>query len=187
MGVAREMGRLIRLSYNGHLAVGELTGYIFPLDKTRSCLEAAIAIEANAVANAPPPIPAKIDVSIITVLAGHFVSEKQFQQIANGEFLKQVEHERVPLSDYARNAAAQAEADRELNAAIEAAAIIKPDEPAATPTPEVIAPPPPPLDQDEIDRANGFELSRARQREWYDEHHGGCQIIRPRKTQCLWG
>src|SRR6478736_7960068 len=61
MGVAREMGRLIRLSYNGHLAVGELTGYIYALDKTRSCLEAAIAIEANAVANAPPPIPAKID------------------------------------------------------------------------------------------------------------------------------
>jgi hypothetical protein len=35
MGCAREMGRLIRLSYNGHLPTEELTRYIYALDKTR--------------------------------------------------------------------------------------------------------------------------------------------------------
>ena len=33
MGVAREMGRLIRLSYNGHLPPEELTKYIFRVGK----------------------------------------------------------------------------------------------------------------------------------------------------------
>ena len=36
MGVAREMGRLIRLSYNGHLLADELTRYIFALDPATS-------------------------------------------------------------------------------------------------------------------------------------------------------
>jgi hypothetical protein len=49
------MGRLIRLSYNGHLATEELTRYIYALDKTRACLESVISIEVQAAANAPPP------------------------------------------------------------------------------------------------------------------------------------
>ena len=118
MGVAREMGRLIRLYYNGHISVSELTGYVYALDKTRACLEAAIAIEANAIANASPSIPTKIDVSIITVPSGHFVSNEQLQQMENGKFLKQIEHESIPVDNYAEQAEQQAAADRELNAGI---------------------------------------------------------------------
>jgi hypothetical protein len=138
MGVAREMGRLIRLSYNGHISVSELTGYVYALDKTRAALESAlaIAIEADTKANAPAPPPAKIAVSIVSVPAGVFISAEQSAQIANGEFLKQIEHKRVPLDDYTRNVAAQAAADCELNAAIEAAAIAPPDTPEPCEAPQ---------------------------------------------------
>jgi hypothetical protein len=79
MGVAREMGRLIRLSYNGHLPPEELTKYIFALDKLRGCLESAVAIEANAIANAPPPPPGETHINIMTIPAGHFVTREQLE------------------------------------------------------------------------------------------------------------
>jgi hypothetical protein len=77
----------------------------------------------------------------------------------------------VPLSEYTRQVAA-AEVEREIDAAVEAAAIIKPEEPA----PEEVEPLPP-TDQDDIDRANGFNFSRP-----YDQRRRP-QLISPRKTQ----
>ena len=75
MGVAREMGRLIRLAYNGHISHTELTGYIYALDKTRVCLESAIAIDAAekaaAVANAPH-VP--LAVAVLAVPHGYCVT-----------------------------------------------------------------------------------------------------------------
>ena len=49
MGVAREMGRLIRLSYNGHLPPEELTKYIFALDNFAPVLRAQLP--------SMPPLP----------------------------------------------------------------------------------------------------------------------------------
>jgi hypothetical protein len=77
MGTAKEMGRLIRLSYNGHLAVSELTGYVFALDKTRACLESALAIEAaqQAAAATQAQADAKaapMAITILTVPEGHY-------------------------------------------------------------------------------------------------------------------
>jgi hypothetical protein len=77
MGVAREMGRLIRLSYNGHISVSELTGYVYALDKTRAALESAIAIEADIKANAPPPPPGDFHINIVSIPSNHFVSSEQ--------------------------------------------------------------------------------------------------------------
>ena len=116
------MGRLIRLSYNGHITIGELTGYVYALDKARACLESALTIEAENIKRAPA-IPSRIDVSIITVPSGHFISAEQAQQIQSSEFLQQIEHERVSLDDYRREAITQqAEAEREIGVAVEAAA-----------------------------------------------------------------
>lgn len=70
MGVAREMGRLIRLSYNGHLPPEELTKYIFALDKLRACLESAVAIDAAAAAQVKNE-PTALTVNIITVPEGY--------------------------------------------------------------------------------------------------------------------
>jgi hypothetical protein len=81
MGVAREMGRLIRLSYNGHLPPEELTRYIFALDKLRAALESANAIEIQAAANAPKPPPGAITVNILTVPSGTFVDDAKLQQL----------------------------------------------------------------------------------------------------------
>jgi hypothetical protein len=81
MGVAREIGRLIRLSYNGHITVSELTGHVFALDKLRACLESAIAIEANAIANAPKPAPPAVRINILTVPSGTYVNEATMQRI----------------------------------------------------------------------------------------------------------
>jgi hypothetical protein len=77
MGVAREMGRLIRLSYNGHLAVSELTGYVYALDKTRACLESAIALEAAAAATAAAQAQADakatpMTITIMTIPEGYY-------------------------------------------------------------------------------------------------------------------
>ena len=176
MAIASEQGRVYRATINGLISTADGARLTYQLKELR-CTREALALEAENAAKKLPAIPAKIEVSIIAVPSGCFVSPERAEQIANGEFLKQIEHERVPLSDYARNAAAQAEADRELDAAIEAAAIIKPDEPAPIPTPEVIVPPAPPLDQDEIDRANGFEFSRP-----YDQRRRP-QPMPPKKTQ----
>ena len=75
MGVAREMGRLIRLSYNGHLPAEELTRYVFALDKLRGCLESAIEIEAAAAERAKAAAEAQdtcglIAINVIEVPAG---------------------------------------------------------------------------------------------------------------------
>ena len=70
MGVAREMGPLIRLSYNGHLPPEELTKYIFALDKLRACLESAVAIDAAAAAQVKNE-PTALTVNIITVPEGY--------------------------------------------------------------------------------------------------------------------
>ena len=70
MGVAREMGRLIRLSYNGHLPPEELTKYIFALDKLRACLESAVAIDAAAAAQVKNE-PTALTVNIIAVPEGY--------------------------------------------------------------------------------------------------------------------
>jgi hypothetical protein len=80
MGVAREMARLLRLSYNGHLPAEELTKYIFALDKLRACLESAIAIEAAAAAKAPAP-PTSMHVSIVSVPSGTFFDEAAMQKL----------------------------------------------------------------------------------------------------------
>jgi hypothetical protein len=77
MGIAREMGRLIRLSYNGHITISELTGHMYALDKLRGCLESAIAIETAAKAAAPPPAPGNVAISILSVPSGYFLSEAQ--------------------------------------------------------------------------------------------------------------
>jgi hypothetical protein len=97
MGVAREMGRLIRLSYNGHLAPEELTRYVFALDKLRACLESA-AIEANAVqaaqaaANAEPRI---VNVRVVSIPSGHYLrADGSFAPMSAG--MLQIEHEPAP-------------------------------------------------------------------------------------------
>lgn len=77
MRVAKEMGRLIRLSYNGHLPAEELTKYVFALDKLRACLESAISIEANAIANAPPPPPGDVTINVLTIPEGRFLTPEQ--------------------------------------------------------------------------------------------------------------
>ena len=80
MGIAREMGRLIRLSYNGHITISELTGYMYALDKTRACLESALNLEAEAAAKAPPP-PSNMHVSIVAVPSGVFVNDEMMQRL----------------------------------------------------------------------------------------------------------
>jgi hypothetical protein len=141
IAIASEMGRVYRSTINGMISTSDGARLIYQLKEIRAAREAVNAEAALAIANVPPPPPAKIDVSIITVPAGHFISPEQSQQIANGEFLKQVEHTSIPLSDYARNAAAPAEADRELNAAIDAAVVfVKPGEPARYEEPHGIIP-----------------------------------------------
>jgi hypothetical protein len=81
MGVAREMGRLIRLSYNGHLPVDELTRYVFALDKLRAALESAINIDAQAAANAPKLPPAPTTVNILTIPPNTFLNDAKLQQL----------------------------------------------------------------------------------------------------------
>jgi hypothetical protein len=81
MGVAREMGRLIRLSYNDHLSVEELTRYVYALDKLRAALESAINIEAQATANAPKPPPAPTTVNILTIPPNTFLDDAKLQQL----------------------------------------------------------------------------------------------------------
>jgi hypothetical protein len=92
MGVAREMGRLIRLSYNGHLPPEELTKYIFSLDKLRTCLESAIAVDDAAVERAKTE-PTTLCVNVIAVPEGHY-------QQADGSFrpnaMLQIEHTPEP-------------------------------------------------------------------------------------------
>lgn len=97
MGIAREMGRLIRLSYNGHLSIQELTGYVYALDKTRACLESAINLEVQAAANAPKPPPPPTTVNILTVPSGTFLNEATMQRLN-----EQSDHfPRTPLIEYA--------------------------------------------------------------------------------------
>ena len=74
MGVAREMGRLIRLSYNGHLPPEELTKYVFALDKLRNCLESAAAIETAAAAATPPNYSTVVNV--ISVPSNQFINRE---------------------------------------------------------------------------------------------------------------
>jgi hypothetical protein len=81
MGIAREMARLIRLSYNGHLPTEELTRYIFALDKTRVCLESAINLEAQAIANAPKPPPAPVTINVLSVPSGTHLDEAAMQKL----------------------------------------------------------------------------------------------------------
>ena len=119
MGVAREMGRLIRLSYNGHLPAEELTRYIFALDKLRACLESAVAIEADAIANAPA-VPSTVHISIGTVPSGSYFTKEAAEQLHNGTLLLENENA-VSVEDYTR-AVSSRRADDELNAAIDAAA-----------------------------------------------------------------
>lgn len=97
MGVAREMGRLIRLSYNGHLAPEELTKYIFALDKLRACLESAINIDLQAQANAPSPPPPATTINILSVPSGVFVDDAMRERInENADSF-----DRRPLIDHA--------------------------------------------------------------------------------------
>jgi hypothetical protein len=91
MGVAREMGRLIRLSYNGHLAPEELTKYVFALDKLRGCLESAANIEATAkaaeadaaqateAARAAQARRAPVIVNVLSVPQGCFLTHEQMR------------------------------------------------------------------------------------------------------------
>jgi hypothetical protein len=81
MGVAREMGRLIRLSYNDRLSVEELTRYVYALDKLRAALESANAIEVQAAANAPKPPPGAMTVNILTVPSNTFINDAMMQQL----------------------------------------------------------------------------------------------------------
>jgi hypothetical protein len=110
MNVAREMGRLIRLSYNGHLPPEELTKYVFALDKLRACLESAEA-QAAAAAAKVPPVPSKVSISIISVPSGCHFNNAQMEQLSRGDTSPlQIEHENgVSVEDYARNVARQAE------------------------------------------------------------------------------
>ena len=173
--IGSEMGRVYRATINGLISTADGARLTFMLRERRCTQEAINAEAALAIANAPPPPPAKINVSIVTVPHGTFVSKEQFQQMENGEFLQTIEHERVPLENYARDAAAQVTVDREIDAAVEAAAAVIPHD---VPMPnKAIVPPAPPLDQDEIDRANGFEFSRP-----YDQRRRP-QPMPPKKTQ----
>jgi hypothetical protein len=170
------MGRVYRATINGLISTADGARLTFMLRERRCTQEAINAEAARAIANTPPPPPAKIDVSIVTVPHGTFLSKEQFQQMENGEFLQTIEHERVPLENYARDAAAQVAVDREIDVAVEAAAaaVIPDDVPMPN---KAIVPPAPPPDQDEIDRANGFNFSRP-----YDQHRRP-QLIPPKKTQ----
>jgi hypothetical protein len=121
MGIAREMGRLIRLSYNGHLPINELTGYIYALDKTRACLESAIAIEANAAKSAPVKHP-NINVSIVSIPSGHFIGAEGIARIESGAYQQLPGVVTRSVEDYISDADAQVGANRELNAGIATAA-----------------------------------------------------------------
>jgi hypothetical protein len=91
MSVAREMGRLIRLSYNGHLAPEELSKYVFCLDKLRCCLESAANIEAQAkaaeaeaaqateAAQAAQAARAPVTINVMSVPSGCFLSPEQLR------------------------------------------------------------------------------------------------------------
>jgi hypothetical protein len=135
MAIASEQGRVYRACINGQISTSDGARLTYQLKELR-CTREAINAEIAAAAAKAPAIPAKIDVSIISIPTNHFLSAEQSAQISNGEFLKQIEHERIPLSDYTRDAAAQAAADREINAAIEAAAIVPPDAPAPREAPQ---------------------------------------------------
>ena len=128
-----------RAMANGKLSSSEGARFTFVLRELRCCLESE-ALEAENAARKAPAVLSEVNVSIITVPSGCFVSAERAEQIANGEFLRQVEHETVSLDDYTRNAAAQqAEAQREINAAVNTVVFAEPIEPPApSPTPEVI-------------------------------------------------
>jgi len=122
---------------NGKLSSSEGARFTFVLRELRCCLESE-ALEAEAVARKAPPVPSKVDVSIIAIPHNCFVSKEQMQQMESGNFLRTIEHERFPLNDYVKRAVPQAEVDREIDAAIDAAAANIPDEAvAAAPEPEI--------------------------------------------------
>jgi hypothetical protein len=109
---------------------------IYQLKEIR-CTREAMALEAEAAAKKAPAVPSKVNVSIVTIPSGCFVSAERAEQIATGEFLRQVEHQTVSLDDHVRNAAAQAAAEREIDTAIDAAMFIEPvDPPEPAPAPE---------------------------------------------------
>jgi hypothetical protein len=139
MGVAREMGRLIRLSYNGHLPVDELTRYVFALDKLRTALESAINIEAQAAANAPKPPPGAMIVNILTIPSGVFVDDAKMQRLneAADSFPRRplIEHVAEPPEPVAE--AVQSE-PASVAGPIESSAPTKPEAPAITPKPVLV-------------------------------------------------
>jgi hypothetical protein len=136
MGVAREMGRLIRLSYNGHISVSELTGYVYALDKTRACLEAAIAIETQAAANAPKPPPGAMTVNILTVPSGVFIDEAMMQRLnENADTFPRrplIEHGLEPMSEPIAEVVVQSELASETGP-IEHCVQVEPEAPAIAP------------------------------------------------------
>jgi hypothetical protein len=138
MGVAREMGRLIRLSYNGHLPADELTRYIFALDKLRACLESAVAIEAQAAANAPKPPPGAMTVNILTVPSGTFIDEEMMQRLNE----KADSFPRRPLIEHVQPPEPVAEAVQSELASemgpIEHRAPTEPEAPAPAPKPVLV-------------------------------------------------
>jgi hypothetical protein len=76
--VRREMSRLYRGGLNGRVPAGQLTKFVFVLDKIRGCLEAEAAVAAAAAA-ADNGQTGMVNIQLSSVPAGYSVA-------ANGEF-----------------------------------------------------------------------------------------------------
>ena len=78
--VRREMSRLYRGGLNGRVPAGQLTKFVFVLDKIRSCLEAEAAQAVAAKVDTPT------EMRIVSIPAGVFIEQSA------GDGLRVIEH-----------------------------------------------------------------------------------------------
>jgi hypothetical protein len=122
MAIASEQSRVYRATINGMISTSDGARLTYQLKELR-CTREAIALEAAAATRNAPAQPGNVSISIVSVPAGCFVNTERAERIATGELLKQPGVKTLTLEDYSRDAAVeQAEADREIDAAITAAA-----------------------------------------------------------------
>jgi hypothetical protein len=113
MAIASEQGRIYRSTINGLISTADGARLTYQLKEMR-CTREAIALEVEAAAKNAPVVPKKVDISIISVPSGCFVSEAQRQEIENGKFLQTIEHERISLADYTERATQQTLAEPQI-------------------------------------------------------------------------
>jgi hypothetical protein len=120
--IASEQSRVYRATINGMISTADGARLTYQLKELR-CTREAMALEAENATRKAPAVPSKVNISIVSIPAGCFIDAESAERISSGELLKQAGVKTLTLDDYTRNAAIQqAEADREIDAAISAAA-----------------------------------------------------------------